>query len=258
MRSLSRFIPDPELLINMETEELAGVLLRAMKERLSDPIALAGPYLQLHTALLDLQGQQHPFDDSPAYPQHRLGEIKRAVVEAWQWLEAQGLLIPALDSNGMNGARVLSRRADKIETQTDFARFRTSRQLSKDVLHRRFADHVWSAFLRGEFDVAVFQAMKGVEVYVREASGWGNDMFGVALMQEAFKDGGPLVDQTAEKGERVARIQLFCGSIGSYKNPSSHRDLNLTNPTEATELILLANHLMRIVDSRILANRQTR
>ena len=41
--------------------------------------------------------------------------------------------------------------------------------------------------MRGEFDVAVFQAMKAVEVATREAAGLKtNDLLGVKLMRKAF------------------------------------------------------------------------
>jgi uncharacterized protein (TIGR02391 family) len=123
--------------------------------------------------------------------------------------------------------------------------------LPREALHARIADKVWMAFMRGEFDVAAFQAMKAVEVFVRDASSFGNNLVGVALMRESFApDKGPLSDTTAERGEQVARMELFAGAIGSYKNPHSHRDVDLNDPAEAVEIILLANHLLRIIEAR--------
>jgi uncharacterized protein (TIGR02391 family) len=107
------------------------------------------------------------------------------------------------------------------------------------------------AFMRGEFDTAAFQAMKAVEVAVRDAAGLADSLVGTKLMQAAFApDSGPLADMNAELGERLGRMHFFVGAIACYKNPHSHRDVDLDDPTEAAEIILLANHLLRIVDVR--------
>ena len=43
-------------------------------------------------------------------------------------------------------------------------------------------------------------------------------------------------------------MELFAGSIGTFKNPPSHRQVNYGDPTEASEVVLLADLLMRLLD----------
>jgi hypothetical protein len=101
---------------------------------------------------------------------------------------------------------------------------------------------VWPLFLRGDHDVAVFQAFKEVEVSVRRAAndkgaGFPDDLIGMTLMRRAFHpDTGPLRDATRVAGERDAEMALFAGAIGFAKNPASHRDVDVP-PLDASHCL---------------------
>jgi Protein of unknown function (Hypoth_ymh) len=71
-------------------------------------------------------------------------------------------------------------------------------RLRKDALNQTIRDKVWQQFEQGHFDTAVFEAMKAVEVAVREAAGLSAADIGTNLMRKAFAiEDGPLTDKFA-------------------------------------------------------------
>jgi uncharacterized protein (TIGR02391 family) len=157
-------------------------------------------------------------------------DVYMALGEAWQWLISKGLVA----HNPLDGSEaVFITERGREALALGFSRLRAAERLGVD-LHPALAAAIRRQFLLGEYELAAFAAMREVEVRTRELAEASHSDIGTKLMQRAFEPGGPLADPDQDPGERVATMELFKGAIGVFKNPSSHRVVDYSDPTLAS------------------------
>jgi uncharacterized protein (TIGR02391 family) len=165
--------------------------------------------------------------------------------EAFNWLVSKNLIAYGIAGNFTAGSMFVTRLGYKV-LESGFEPIQAAERLDLE-LHDRLK-HVKSQFLLGEYELAAFAAMREVEIRVRELSGANSSLLGVKLMRNSFGENGKLVDSDLDSGERVGIMELFAGAIGTFKNPPSHRQVDYTDPIEASEVVLFADLLMRLLD----------
>ncbi len=199
-----------------------------------------------HSSTLNLHNCTLP-GNLQDYSGDRYKEIAKAITEAWIWLEREGMVAPK-PGEGRNWIYI-TKRGKQLLDNSDIDMYLKSNLVPANVLDPVLARKARPLFIRGDYDTAVFQAFKEVEIRVRRAGLLPNELVGVELMRQAFHpDTGKLTDKSRPKAEREATSHLFAGAIGLFKNPSSHRDINWENAAECAELIYLANYLLRLVE----------
>jgi len=173
--------------------------------------------------------------------------VQCSMGEAFDWLLFNGLI--AEQPNQPDGWLYVTKRGTSLGANPQgMETLKASSRINVEM-HPSIATKVRRQFMLPEYDTAVLLAFKAVEIRVRSLAGYDNSQFGVPMMRNAFNPvSGPLSDQTLIEAERKATADLFAGAFGLLKNPASHRQVDYNDVTEASEAVLLADLLMRILD----------
>jgi len=169
----------------------------------------------------------------------------RAFEEAWAWLRARALV--AHDPGQSSETAVFVTRRGRAALTQGLAVTRAEERLDID-LHPLIADTVRSQFLLTQYELAALAAFLQVEIRVRALGGFGDDVYGVELMRKAFGPTGPLTDPAVPPGEQEGLRELISGAYRTFRNPASHRTVDLGDVTMASEVVLLGDLLLRMLD----------
>ena len=238
MSSIYELLPDHEVLLNLEVDELAGIVLEYLH---SFPSSKSN-YLNFKYLT-----SPHILKE---YPNEHHVQITRALMEAWTWLKNEGFIVPIPGSDIDHVC--ITKKGENVKDEGSLESYRKANLLPKKLMHPIIEQKVYHLFSRGDYDTAIFQAYKEVEVAVRDTGSYTEENEGTyKLMRKAFHpETGKLRDTNQTSDERQAASDLFAGAMGLYRNPHAHRNI-LVPAEEAVEIIMFASHLLRIVDSRV-------
>lgn len=126
------------------------------------------------------------------------------------------------------------------------------RRLTFENLHPEVQSAAGDLFADGQYEAAVSEAFKSIEVRVRTVTGL--DRSGAPLMAEAFKPDAPTIDVAVHEGqsgkdEREGFLHIFRGSMIGIRNPKAHELFETGDPQQALEYLGMASLLHRRIDS---------
>ena len=232
--------PTPDRLLEATEIELDRALLRYVAAATDDPMRAVG--ITRDGAVISLF-ERGGYD----CPHGTKVEVQKVVGRAWKRLEDTDLIDEPDPFNGKNGYRVVSAKGRQALGGVDFAAVMVRNAFTREMFPK-LPDAAWNAFRVGDYDTAVFESFKAVEVAVRKKGNFAEADFGQTLMAKAFDpSNGPLRDQAGSLNRRKARQKLFEGALGEIRNPKAHSDPVITDTLTAVEEMMTAGALLRIV-----------
>lgn len=126
--------------------------------------------------------------------------------------------------------------------------------IPETYIHSRIIEKCFSLLNGKHFESAVLQAFKEIEISIREKIAAEPEDVGVKLIRRAFHpEKGPLANMNLPVSEREAFCNYIAGAFGFYKNPCSHRNVEMDYIT-AFDRIVVASDLLKTIDSSIVNN----
>lgn len=227
--------PSPDDLLALPVDEVGTCLLRWFVASREEPQRSTWTNMAWLTGAFEIDGAA-------------AGRLAEVISEAWGWLEAKGLITRQPADRGRDDRYFVTRRGEATAADAEGLATLYAVERATLELHPIMEKEVRPQLTLGQYDVAVFVAMRSVEARVRWLAGLDASLVGTKLMSEAFGAGKRLRFPRDDAGEANGVMDLFRGAMGAFKNPTSHRVFAFDDPAVACQAVLMADLLHRTLD----------
>jgi uncharacterized protein (TIGR02391 family) len=124
--------------------------------------------------------------------------------------------------------------------------------MPETFVHPIIVKKCFSLLNNKEYESAILQAFKAIETTIRKKIKAPSDLFGERLLKAAFNpENGILTNFKLPKSERFAFCNYIIGAFSYYRNPSSHRDVDLDFITAFDKIVVASDLLKAVEESEI-------
>ncbi len=116
-------------------------------------------------------------------------------------------------------------------------------------LHPDIRAHCWDLYTVNNYDNAVLNATKLLEINVRRKAHLPLTQVGVEVINNAFSQNNPRLRYGEIDAEQLGLMSLLRGMIQVFKNPQSHRFVGMRSKAECLSVLLMCSTLLYIVDN---------
>lgn len=114
-------------------------------------------------------------------------------------------------------------------------------------IHPDILSMCWDLYAAGNYDEAILNATKALEVAVRTKANLPQSCVGVDVINTAFSLKKPLLRYSKIDAEQEGMMSLLRGIIQVFKNPQSHRFVGVQDKSECLSVLLMCSNLMYVV-----------
>ncbi len=178
--------------------------------------------------------------------------IRIAAGEAVSWLYSHDLLADLYHRSSSDLPTVVITKLGYavLESGPDAVGAATHALRVTELIPESIRVKVIAPLIAGDYDVAIANAFKAVEVRMRQRANLSTGDFGSRLTKQFFKRVIATQLQRADRrGSLADEEHLFEGLFGLYRDRAVHEAPHIDSMQYALEVVIAASHLLRIVDA---------